>query len=68
LGRAAVASLLNASDPTLTDYPLAPTQVVSMFNQVRLPGGKYWINSTVGWDIAQVTFYFESLWGARNEG
>jgi hypothetical protein len=68
LGRAAVASLLNASDPSVTDYPLSPAQVISMFNQVRLPAGKYWVNSTMGWDMAQVTFYFESLWGARNEG
>jgi len=61
LGRAAVASLLNAYSNTLT-YPLSPTQVVNIFNQVRSQGS-YQVNSTTNWDRERVIQYLESLNG-----
>ena len=66
LGRAAVASLLNASSPTYrSSYPLTPQQVIDMFRAVYLPGGTYPIpGSTVSWNADQVKDYFESLYGA----
>lgn len=61
LGRAAVASLLNAYQ-FAPDYPLTPAQVVAMFNAVYL-GGTYQVNPTTSWNAAQVMIYFESLYG-----
>lgn len=61
LGRAAVASLLNAY-AFAPNYPLTPSQVVAMFNAVYL-GGLYPINSSASWDAGQVMIYFESLYG-----
>ena len=63
LGRAAVASLLNAHQ-FAPDYPLTPGQVVEMFNAVYM-GGKYQINATTAWDQDQVMAYFESLYGGK---
>jgi len=60
LGRAAVASLLNAY-LFAPDYPLTPQDVVAMFNAV-CTGGEYQINSTTSWDKDQVMAYFESLY------
>lgn len=60
LGRAAVASLLNAYE-FAPDYPLTPQAVVAMFNAV-CTGGEYQINSTTSWDKDQVMAYFESLY------
>lgn len=61
LGRAAVASLLNAYE-FAPDYPLTPSQVIAMFNAVYL-GGTYPINPTTSWSASQVMIYFESLYG-----
>lgn len=60
LGRAAVASLLNAYQFG-ADFPLTPQNVVAMFNAV-CTGGKYQINATTFWDKDQVLAYFESLY------
>lgn len=62
LGRAAVASLLNALAFTPT-YPLSPKQVIDMFNAVY-NGGTYKVNATTYWNADQVKTYFESLYGA----
>lgn len=60
LGRAAVASLLNAYE-FAPDYPLTPQDVVEMFNAVHA-GGSYMVNPTTSWDASQVMAYFESLY------
>jgi hypothetical protein len=60
LGRAAVASLLNAY-ASAPDYPLTPAEVVAMFNAVYA-GGTYPINPTSSWTTAQVMTYFQSLY------
>ena len=60
LGRSAVATLLNAFK-FAPNYPLAPNDVVDMFNAVCM-GGTYQINSTVSWNKDQVKAYFESLY------
>ncbi|NRF66537.1 hypothetical protein HLB44_06045 [Aquincola sp. S2] len=66
LGRATVASLLNAiefggSGPD--DYPLTQGKIIDMFNAVYL-GGTYQVNPSVAWNRDQVKTYFESLYGA----
>jgi hypothetical protein len=61
LGRAAVASLLNAAK-FAPDYPLTVKQVIDMFNAV-CQGGSYQVNDTVAWNADQVKNYFESLYG-----
>ncbi len=63
LGRAAVASYLNAlafstSNPP---YPLTPDRVVAMFNAVY-NGGTYEVAPGVAWNASQVLAYFESLY------
>jgi hypothetical protein len=63
LGRAAVASLLNAYQFSGT-YPLTPQKVKDMFNAV-CNGGTYQVNATTYWDANQVKTYFESLYGAK---
>lgn len=65
LGRATVASLLNAKQfgGAYGSYPLTQGQIIDMFNAVYL-GGTYQINPTVSWDRDQVRNYFESLYGA----
>ena len=64
LGRAAVASLLNALHPELAlTYPLTPAKVIAMFNAVYL-GGTYQVNETTFWTRDQVKTYFESLYEA----
>lgn len=60
LGRAAVASLLNAH-AFAPNFPLTPERVVAMFNAVA-NGGSYAVNDTTYWDHAQVKEYFESLY------
>lgn len=61
LGRAAVASLLNAAYFKV-DYPLTEAAVIKMFNdcinsgQFQLPNGAFWTPD-------QVKGYFESLYG-----
>ena len=63
LGRATVASLLNAVMFAGT-YPLTRGQIIDMFNATYM-GGLYSIpNSTVKWNRDQVKGYFESLYGA----
>lgn len=59
LGRATVASLLNAFNSP--DFPLTADQVVAMFNAVYM-GGTYKVNTTTTWSGAQVRAYFESLY------
>jgi len=59
LGRAAVASYLNAYH--MLNFPLTQTQVVAMFNAVY-GGGTFQVNSTVFWDADDVKDYFESLY------
>lgn len=61
LGRAAVASLLNAAN-TAPDYPITCKQVIDMFNAV-CKGGVYPVNDSVSWNAVQVKTYFESLYG-----
>lgn len=61
LGRAAVASLLNALAFTPT-YPLSAKQVIDMFNAVY-NGGTYQVNASTFWNAGQVKNYFESLYG-----
>jgi len=63
LGRAAVASLLNAAQ-FAPDYPLTGKQVIDMFNAV-CNGGDYPINDSVSWNANQVKTYFESLYGSK---
>ncbi len=60
LGRAAVASYLNAIVQA-PDYPLTPQRVVAMFNAVYR-GGTYNVAPGVDWDANQVKSYFESLY------
>jgi hypothetical protein len=60
LGRAAVATLLNAHKFG-TDFPLRYDQVVAMFNAVA-GGGTYQVNATTFWNRDQVQAYFESLY------
>jgi hypothetical protein len=60
LGRAAVASLLNAAN-FAPNYPLTCKQVIDMFNAV-CDGGVYPINDSVSWNADQVKKYFESLY------
>jgi hypothetical protein len=60
LGRAAVASLLNAIH-FAPNYPITAAQVVEMFNAVCLVG-TYDINSSVSWNASEVKAYFESLY------
>lgn len=60
LGRAAVATLLNAYK-FAPDFPLRPDQVVAMFNAVA-SGGTYQVNATTSWNRDQVKAYFESLY------
>lgn len=62
LGRATVASLLNALQFG-TNYPLTPERVIQMFNAVY-NGGTYQVNATTFWTRDQVKTYFESLYGA----
>lgn len=62
LGRAAVASLLNAYR-FAPNYPLTPNDVVQMFNAV-CKGGTYQVNPTTFWTGDQVKAYFESLYGS----
>ena len=59
LGKAAVASLLNAVKYA-PDYPLTPGQVIEMFN-ATYNGGTYNVNGTVLWNAATVLAYFKSL-------
>jgi len=61
LGRAAVATLLNAYK-FAPDFPLRPDQVVAMFNAVTASGGTYQVNASTFWNRAQVKVYFESLY------
>lgn len=61
LGRAAVASLLNAHAYGQA-YPLTAAQVITMFNAVY-KGGVYMANGNVPWDATKVKNYFESLYG-----
>ena len=61
LGRAAVASLLNAAN-FAPNYPLTCKQVIDMFNAV-CDGGVYPINDSASWNADQVKKYFESLYG-----
>ena len=65
LGRATVASLLNARQfgGQYGSYPLTEGQIIAMFNAVYL-GGTYQINPTVQWTSDDVRNYFESLYGA----
>ena len=65
LGRATVASLLNARQfgGQFGNYPLTESQVIAMFNAVYL-GGTYQVNPTVQWTRDDVRNYFESLYGA----
>ncbi len=60
LGRAAVASYLNAIK-FAPNYPLTPERVVAMFNAVY-QGGTYNVAPGVDWDADQVKAYFESLY------
>lgn len=63
LGRAAVASLLNASSPAYSSsYPLTPSEVVRLFKGVY-QGGTVQVNGSVYWNSSQVKDYFESLYG-----
>lgn len=59
LGRAAVASYLNALEYA-PDYPLSTAQVVAMFN-ATINGGSY-DPTGVNWNAAQVLAYFSSLY------
>ncbi len=59
LGRATIASLLNAMQG---NYPLTPKQVIDMFNAVAPVGGTYKLNATKSWGLAEVQQYFESLY------
>lgn len=59
LGRAAVASYLNAIEYA-PNFPLTPAQVVAMFN-ATIGGGMY-DPTGVNWNAAQVQAYFESLY------
>ena len=59
LGRAAVASYLNAIEYA-PNYPLSTTQVATMFNSVI--GGGVYDPSGVNWTATQVQTYFESLY------
>lgn len=61
LGRAAVASLLNAAN-FAPNFPLTCKQVIDMFN-ATCDGGVYPINDTVSWNADQVKKYFEGLYG-----
>lgn len=61
LGRAAVASYLNALEYA-PNYPLSTAQVVAMFNAV-IGGGSY-DPTGVNWNAAQVKTYFDSLYPA----
>ena len=65
LGRAVVASLLNASRPGLpgTDYPVTTQTIIAMFN-ATFNGGTYPVNSTTSWDRALVILYLESLYSS----
>jgi len=59
LGRAAVASYLNAYH--MLNYPLTQIQIVTMFNAVY-NGGTYQVSPTVFWNAEDVKNYFHSLW------
>ncbi len=59
LGRAAVASYLNAIEYA-PNFPLTTAQVVAMFN-ATIGGGMY-DPTGVNWNAAQVQAYFESLY------
>lgn len=61
LGRAAVASYLNAIEYA-PNYPLSTAQVVAMFNAV-IGGGSY-DPTGVNWNATQVKAYFDSLYPA----
>jgi len=61
LGRAAIASLLNAAH-FAPNFPLTCKQVIDMFN-ATCDGGVYPINDTVSWNAGQVKKYFEGLYG-----
>lgn len=61
LGRATVASLLNAAQYG-DNYPLTQAQIIKMFNDVYRPGTKFFINASTSWDASQVKAYFESLY------
>ena len=60
LGRAAIASLLNAILHG-SDYPLNAKQVIDMYNAV-CGGGTYKVNASTFWTAAQVQAYFASLY------
>ena len=60
LGRAAIASILNAVLYGM-NYPLTAKQVIDMYNAV-CRGGVYQVNSTTSWSASQVQSYFESLY------
>jgi hypothetical protein len=60
LGRAAIASLLNAILHG-SDYPLTAKQVIDMYNAV-CSGGTYKVNASTSWTAAQVQAYFASLY------
>lgn len=60
LGRAAVASYLNAIQ-FAPNYPLTPQRVVVMFNAVY-NGGTYNVAPGVYWTATEVKSYFESLY------
>lgn len=59
LGRAAVASYLNAIEYA-PNYPLSTAQVVAMFNAVI--GGGIYDPTGVNWSATQVKAYFDSLY------
>ena len=60
LGRAAIASLLNATK-LAPNYPLTGKQVIDMFNAVYSSGGKY-DPLGINWNATQVKTFFESLY------
>lgn len=60
LGRAAIASFLNATD-LAPNYPVTPKQVIDMFNAVYA-GGSYLVNGSTYWSASQVKEYWETLY------
>ena len=63
LGRAAVASLLNAQSAAAGTYPLNPAQVIAMFNAVYTGGSSLYVYSpTIKLNQAQVLAYLKSLY------
>ena len=60
LGRAAIASFLNATE-LAPNYPMTPKQVIDMFNAVYA-GGSYLVNGSTPWSASQVLEYWETLY------